>query len=306
MKKLAKLLLALVMALTVVGCSKEEGPLEVSTLEIQFVPTNVETADGTSKEFEEYLEKLLDMDVTVTVATNYNTIIEAMKSGKTHVGIMPPATYVTGRDAGCAKAILSSTLVDYDQTTEQPIANTAVGTFKGEIVMKKDAAINTLKDFEGKTIARLGTASASGYIYPVAEMIDAGVDLTKVNFVEILDMPSAMAAVYNGEVDACYVFEGARYVFKDAVKDKNGNKVDVWDAFKVMLTEGDIPNDAVAVHTRLDADLAAKVKKAFLDMAADEEGLRIMNAWGHTGYVESDEKAYDSIADYMKKAANEE
>ena len=305
MKKFAKMLCAALLALTVVGCSGDKKT-EVTTLEVQFVPTNVETADGTSKEFEAYLEKLLGMDVNVTVATSYNTIIESMKSKKTHVGIMPPATYVVGREAKAAKSILSSTLVDYDQTTEQPIAGTKVGSFKGEIVMKKDANINSYKDFEGKTIARLGTASASGYIYPVAEMIDAGVDLTKVTFTEILDMPSAMRAVYDGEVDACFVFEGARYVFKDAVKDSKGNKVDVWDSFKVMLTSADIPNDAVAVLPSLDDELVAKVKKAFLDMAADDAGLAIMSGWGHTGYVESDEKAYDSIAAYMDKAAAEE
>ena len=304
MKKLAKLLCAFVMVLALVGCSSDK-PVEVTTLEVQFVPTNVETADGTSKEFETYLEGLLDMDVNVTVATSYNTIIESMKSGKTHVGIMPPATYVVGRDSGCAKSILSSTLVDYDQTTEQPIEGTKVGSFKGEVVVRKDSGIASLKDLAGKTIARLGTASASGYIYPVAEMLDAGVDLTTVNFVEILDMPSAMRAVYDGEVDACFVFEGARYVFKDAVKDSKGNAVDVWESFNVLLTEGDIPNDAVAVLPTLDDELVAKVKQAFLDMAADEEGLRIMNSWGHTGYVESDEKAYDSIADYMAKTAEE-
>ena len=134
MKKLAKMLCAFALTLSVVGCSSKDE--EITTLEVQFVPTNVETADGTSKEFEEYLEGLLDMDVNVTVATSYNTIVESMKSGKTHVGIMPPATYVIGREANAAKSILSSTLGDYDQTTEQPIPDTKVGTFKAEIVMK--------------------------------------------------------------------------------------------------------------------------------------------------------------------------
>ena len=107
MKKLAKMLCAALLALTVVGCSGDKTT-EVTTLEVQFVPTNVETADGTSKDFEAYLENLLGMDVNVTVATSYNTIIESMKSKKTHVGIMPPATYVVGREAKAAKSILSS------------------------------------------------------------------------------------------------------------------------------------------------------------------------------------------------------
>lgn len=304
MKKFAKLLIAMVMALTVVGCSNE-GPLEVSTLEIQWVPTNTATADATSGELETYLSDLLDMDVNVTAATDYVALIEAMKSAKVHVGIMPPATYAMSRDAGCAKAILSSTLTDYDEN-EKLVPGTIVTTFKAEIVMLKDAPISSYKDFEGKKIGRLGTASASGYIYPVAEMIDAGVDLTKVEFTQVTDVASAMSAVARGELDACFVFEGARFVFDGAVTDKDGKPFDVWNGFKVMLSEGDIPNDAIAVHTRLDDELTTKVKNAFLDMAADEEGLKIMKTWNHNGYVEAKESDYDSISSYVEKASNEE
>ena len=64
MKKLAKMLCAALLALTLVACGGEKTT-EVTTLEVQFVPTNVETADGTSKEFETYLETLLGMDVNV-------------------------------------------------------------------------------------------------------------------------------------------------------------------------------------------------------------------------------------------------
>ena len=304
MKKLAKLLLALVMALTVVGCSND-GPLEVDVLEIQWVPTNTATADATNGKLEAYLTNLLGMEVNVTAASDYVALIEAMKSAKVHVGIMPPATYAMSRDAGCAKAILSSTLTDYD-ANEKLIPDSVVTTFKAEIVMKADAPINSLKDLEGKKIGRLGTASASGYIYPVAEMIDAGVDLTKVEFTQVNDVASAMSAVARGDLDACFVFEGARYVFANAVTDKDGNPFDVWTGFKVMLSEGDIPNDAIAVHTRLEDDLVAKIKKAFTDMAADTEGQEIMKTWNHNGYVEANEADYDSIASYVEKAANEE
>lgn len=302
MKKFAKMLCALALTLSVVGCSsnKEE---EITELQIQFVPTNVETADGTSAEFEAYMEKLLGMEVDVTVATDYNTIVEAMKSGKAHVGIMPPGTYAIGRKAGCATSILSSTLVDYDKETEQPIEGSKVGDFRAEVIVRADSGIKSYKDLEGKTVARLGATSLSGFVYPYVEMIEADVDVSKITFKENLSIPAAMADVYNGKIDACLVFEGARYVFKDLINDFEGNKVDVWTELDSFLGIYDIPNDAIAVLPSLDEELVAKIKQAFLDMAADEEGLRIMGSWGHTGYVESVEANYDPVAQFLDKAA---
>ena len=303
MKKLAKMLCAALLALTLVACGGDKK-VEVTTLEIQWVPTNVETADGSSKALEEHLEGLLGMDVNVTVATSYNALIEAMKSKKVHVGIMPPATYALSRESGAAKALLSSTLTDYDQTTEQILPGTVVTTFKAEIVVRADSGIKSYKDLEGKKVAYLGEASASGYVYPVAEMIDAGVDLTKVEFINITDVASSMAAVANKQVDACFVFEGARYVFQNAVKDTNGNPVDVWNELSVFLSTGDIPNDVIAVIPALDEELSAKVEKAFLDMAATDEGLAIMKTWNHNGYLKATESQYDDVAKVFAKAAD--
>lgn len=304
MKKLLTLLLVFAMAFTFTGCSSDK---EDDTLTIQYVPTNTADADAVTADFEAYMENLLDMDVEVSVATGYEAIPDAMESGKIDVGIMPPATYVQARSIKGAVSILSSTLVDYDQTTELPVADSKVGDFKAEVITLKDAPISSWKDLEGKTIAVLGAASASGFIYPAAEMKDAGVDFSKVKFTVISDVVSAIGAVVTGQVDACFTFEGSRYVFNNVVTDNDGNKVDLFETCKAaILSAGDIPNDAIAVNPSMDAELQAKVKDAFLKMASDPEGLAIMSAWGHTGYVESNEKAYDTIASFMDKAASVE
>ena len=71
----------------------------------------------------------------------------------------------------------------------------------------------------------------------------------------------------------------------------------------LYLTEGDIPNDAIAVQPSMDDDLKAQIKDVFLNMADDEEGKEAMSLWGHTGYGEADESAYDTIEAYTDKAA---
>ena len=186
MKKILALVLAMMMLFSLTALA--DG-LDVQSLSIQFVPTNTETADATTAAFSAYMSKLLGVPVKVTVATGYNAIVEAMESGTVDVGIMPPATYAQAREMGVAKAILSSTLGDYDQVTELPIDGTVVGNFKAEVLVRADSGIEGYEGLVGKTIAYLGPASASGYIYPVAEMKKAGLDTDSCTWVQITSGP---------------------------------------------------------------------------------------------------------------------
>ena len=98
--------------------------------------------------------------------------------------------------------------------------------------------------------------------------------------------------------------EGARRVLEgSAVLDENGNPYDLYSLLSVAkLSDGDIPNDAIAVNTRLSDNNAQSVKEAFLKMASDEKGLEIMGAWNHSGYIEANEADYDTIAQYIELA----
>ena len=268
------------------------------TLNVQFVPTNNDgSMEAKTGPFADYLSEKLG---EVTLATDYSTIVEAMASGKVDLGIMPPAAYVQARNLDAAEALLSSQLVAYDEDTEQPLEDTYTSTFKGEVLVKADSDMESLEDLKGKKIATLSPNSASGYIYPVAEMKDLGIDpLTDCTLTTVNDIPSEITAVLNGQQDACFVFQGARYVFASKFSD-----YDLFKDLKVLnLTEGDIPNDAIAVQPSMDDELKDKIKEVFLNMADDEEGKDAMSLWGHTGYGEADEAAYDTIEEYTDKAA---
>lgn len=300
----ALLVACIVLSMSACGGSKSDDSSsdtsEKTSLTVQFVPTNNDgSMEAKSKPFAEYLSKALGCDVTVTVATDYSTIVEAMASGKVDIGIMPPAAYVQARSQGAAKAVLSSSLVDYDEN-EQPISGSSANSFKGEVLVKADSDMTSLADLKGKTIATLSANSASGYIYPVAEMKDLGIDPTSdCTIVTVNDIPSEITAVLEGQADAAFVFEGARYVF--ASKFENN---DLFADLKVLyLTNGDIPNDAIAVLPSMSEEMQEKVKEVFLNMPNDEEGKEAMTMWGHTAYTEADEAAYDTIEDYIAKAA---
>ena len=296
---MAGILCAGMATVALTGCGSKKS--EEKTLNVQFVPTNNDgSMEAKAKPFADYLTEKLGCKVNVTLATDYSTIVEAMSSGKVDLGIMPPAAYVQARDMGAAKAILTSQLGEYDQETGLPVEGEMTGTFKGEVLVKADSDIQTLEDLKGKKIATLSPNSASGYIYPVAEMKEAGIDpATDCTLTTVNDIPSEMTAVLNGQQDACFVFEGARVVFSSKFEG-----YDLMNDLRVLyLTEGDIPNDAIAVRPDMDDEMKEKIKETFLNMPNDEQGAEAMSLWGHKGYEEATEEAYDTIKAYTEKAA---
>ena len=303
-KQVAKGIMGVMLAVALTGCASGNSKQEDAAKEklvVQFVPTNNDgTMEAKAKPFAEYLSKKLDRQVDVTLATDYSTIVEAMASGQVDIGIMPPAAYVQAKDMDAAEAILTSQLGDYDQETGLPLEGQLTNTFKGEILVRADSRLNELTDLKGKKIATLSPNSASGYIYPVAEMKDAGVDpTTEATLTTVNDIPSEITAVLNGQMDAAFVFEGARNVFASSFADN-----DLFKELKVLyLTEGDIPNDAIAVQPKMDDALKKEIKDVFLNMKDDEEGAEAMSLWGHQGYEEAADSAYDTIREYTEKAA---
>ena len=287
--------------LALAGCGKKEASADAKVLNVQFVPTNNDgSMEAKAKPFAQYLSEKLGCKVNVTLETDYSTIVEAMASGKVDIGIMPPAAYVQARDQKAAEAILTSQLGAYNHETGLPEEGKLSGTFKGEVLVKADSSLQTLEDLKGNRIATLSPNSASGYIYPVAEMKDLGIDPAKdCTLTTVNDIPSEMTAVLSGQQDACFVFEGARNVFASKFSDQDLLK----DLRVIYLTKGDIPNDAIAVQTDMELELKAKVKEVFLNMKNDEAGQEAMSLWNHKGYEEADDSVYDTVKDYTTKAA---
>ena len=88
MKKVLLVLLVLLGFVGLVGCNSEDY-VNPEVLEVQLIPSRDSAVlDAQRGPLEELLEAELDMEVNVTVATDYNALIEAMASGQVHVGLL--------------------------------------------------------------------------------------------------------------------------------------------------------------------------------------------------------------------------
>jgi len=270
-------------------------------LNVQFVPTNNDgTMEARGAEFAAYLSEKLGRPVNVTVATDFNTIVEGMVSKQIDIGIMPPAAFVQARARGGAKAILTSQMTEFDRETGETIEGQYRSSFRAEILVKADSDIHTLEDLKGKNIGTLSPSSASGYIYPIVDMLDAGIDpINDVHLVTINDIPSAITGVLNGQLDAAFAFEGSRFVFNNAFENH-----DLPSDLRVLhVSVGVIPNDAIAVQPDMDPALVEQIKNAFLEMNQTQEGRDMIALWGHIGYSPANEADYDTIQEYIDRAA---
>ncbi len=305
MKKILSLFLSLVLVFSLVACSNNntgtngESESESGVLNVQFVPTNNDgTMQAKAEPFARYLSEKLGREVKVTLATDYSTIVEAMASGQVDLGIMPPAAYVQARGLKAAEALLTSVLGGYNDETGEPEDQTS-GAFRAEILVRADSDIQTFEDLRGKKIATLSPTSASGYIYPVAELKGKGLDLTKEStLTPVNDIPSEITSVLNGQQDAAFSFEGTRYVFNGIFDEDLPTQLRV-----LYLTEAEIPNDAIAVNPKMSQELKDKIVEVFKNMNQDEEGKEAMSMWSHQGYTDAVESNYDTVEQYTNTAA---
>ncbi|MEB8068885.1 phosphate/phosphite/phosphonate ABC transporter substrate-binding protein [Mammaliicoccus fleurettii] len=280
--------------------NKKGGDYKPEELTIQFVPSqNADTLEAKAKPLEKLLSDELDIPVKVSVSTNYNTIVEAMKSKKVDVGFLPPTAYTLAHDQKAADVLLQAQR--YGVKEDGSNSDELVDEYKSQFIVKKGSAIKSLKDMKGKKIALQDVSSTAGYTYPVAELLDAGIDpMNDMDITNVKGHDQAIIALLNGDVDVAVTFQDARNIVK---KDQpNVFK----DTEIVKLTEP-IPNDTISVRSDMDNKWRDKLKKAFKDIAKTKKGHDIVSeVYSHEGYVDSKDSKFDVVREYGKKVNENE
>lgn len=273
----------------------KSGGYKPKELTVQFVPSqNAGTLEAKAKPLEKLLSKELGIPVKVSVSTNYNTIVEAMKSKKVDVGFLPPTAYTLAHDQKAADLLLQAQRFGVKE--DGSASKELVDSYKSEILVKKDSKIKSLKDLKGKKIALQDVTSTAGYTFPLAMLKnEAGINATKdMKIVNVKGHDQAVISLLNGDVDAAAVFNDAR----------NTVKKDQPNVFKdttiLKLTQA-IPNDTISVRPDMDKDFQKKLKKAFIDIAKSKEGHKIISeVYSHEGYTDTKDSNFDIVREYEK------
>ncbi|WP_301387644.1 MULTISPECIES: phosphate/phosphite/phosphonate ABC transporter substrate-binding protein [Enterococcus] len=304
-KKTAMFGLGLVAAVTLAACGSggastdsaaEEARYVPEKLTVQFVPSQAaETLEAKAKPLEQLLSDELGIPVTVSVSTDYNTIVEAMASKQVDVGFLPPNAYVLANEQSNVKVLLQAQRYGIKQPGGES-TDELVDSYRSMIVVKSGSDIKELEDLKGKTIATQDVTSSAGYVWPVAEMKKAGIDInTDVTTVQVKGHDQAVLSVLNGDVDAAFVFEDARNTVKN-------DYPEIMDEVEPMYFTEPIPNDTISVRSDMSEEWDKKIQDAFIAIGKDEEGKQIISdIYSHEGYVVSQDSNFDIVREYAEQ-----
>ena len=298
MKKLQVLLISfIVLVLTLSGCSKHDEKHskdhEPKELKVEFVPSqNSKTLNAKVKPLQQQLSKELGIPVKVHVATNYNAMVEALRSKKVDVAFISPVSYTIAHDKGAADVLLKSKGYLVDDKGNP--TNKLVDYYRSQIVVRKDSHLRNLKDLKGAKVGLQDPESTSGYIYPMASLKKVNVNQSDIKIAQIKGHDQALIALLNGDVDAVATYQDARADLKQ-------DYPKIYKDTKVIYRTDKIPNDTISVRGDMSKQWKTKISNAFLDISKSEKGKKILtDIYGHQGYEKAKDSDFDTVRKYRK------
>ena len=289
MKKIAALVLALVMMLS---CVSAMAATQMDKLTFQFVPSkDADVIITGTKNLPELVKAEMATlgyeigEVEISVGTSYEATGEAMCAGSIDVGWLPGGTYAIYSQAQEVDVILTATRAGLSNDSEDPAtwngeANKtlptdeqvtfyrsliyAAPTEKGKALAAKANAGEaiTWEELDACTWAVGNTSSSAGYIYPTMWLMENydGKKVSDLSNVVQLGYADAFAQAAAEQVDiiVCYAdgrrdYEAAWNLATDTAdetgKQGMGREESIWNELNVIGVTDGIYNDTVAVTT---------------------------------------------------------
>ena len=280
MKKILLALFSFIFVFSIVGCTtKTETKKEEKVIKMGFVPLkNSEKLVEDLKPISDYLSERLGVKVEAFTASNYIGVVEGLGSGSVDFGIIPPFSSLLAQKQSNAKPILTSK------------GKTGKPGYTAELYVRKDSGIKSLQDVKGKKVAFVDPSSSSGYIYPGAMLVEAGLNLDKdISYQFSGGHDKSLQLLLNRDVDVIATFDGVedRYA-----KDFPQAKTDI----QKLATSDMIPGVMVTTSSKMDKELQDKLEKALRDIENDPKMKELFTKmFSITGFTDVDQDAYKKV-----------
>lgn len=264
--------------------TSSSSPYANTVLKLGRIPfTNSTAMVHKHNKFLEYLTKKLGVKQTrLQTASDYTGIMNLLIKGEIDIAWLASMTSVEARSNPEIELLV------------KPI-RFGTTSYRGIIIARQDSGIRSLKDLKGKKFAWVEQESASGYIFPKALLLEAGIDPEK-DFAESAFLNKHDAVVLNvllGKYDAGACYDDARNTLRDKSK---------MDELTILATTQDISNEPLVVRKSLPPDLREKIKTALLELnIKNPEGKAILDDLTDVqGFVPVKDTDYDYIEKVQK------
>lgn len=287
---------ALALSLGLAACGSEEtggqetGDEAPEELTLALVPSaDAQKLVESAKPLTDALTKALGVPVDGVVSTDYAAAVEAIGADQAQIGLFAVVPMIQAQEKYDAEIVLQSvrfgTSTYHAQFfTNQPdkyctVSEPAPAGDDGFLYCngtqpppsKGPVALDVLDRVKGAKLALQDPGSASGYIFPVLALKNAGVELGDVEPVTAAGHDAAVIAVYDGDAEVGVSYDDAR---REVAEDKK----DIGQKVVSFAYSEEIPNDGVVVSGDLSDEWRDKIAQALMDYAATEEGKKTLEA----------------------------
>lgn len=235
---------------------------------IAIQPTSTpEEISSKAVELEQFLESRVGVDVEIRIPTTYSAVIESLRFGHAQVGFMSawPA-YLANKLAGADIVLAEKREVIINNT------KTVETYYFSYYVVINSTNYTSLNDVQGKKVAYTSSVSTSGYLYPVAKLVEenkipAGTDKTAADASKFFGTvifaggyQQAWLALKSGQVDVS--------VIAGDVSESLFNEV--LNSTRIIATQGPIPSHAIVYSKDFKEPLRSKLTSALLELGKPE------------------------------------
>jgi phosphonate transport system substrate-binding protein len=235
-----------------------------------------------------FLAEELNMPVTARVDADYAATVEAMAAGHVHI-----ATNLAPLQAAVAHQRAGAHIILVEERDGQAY-------YRSRFWVRKDSGLETLEDLRGTRVAFNDPLSGSGYLMPVATLVQEGLIahgeeihqfFAQVYFAGGTEL--SMRALVEGHVDVAPVSENAAEIFLSPTDRK---KV-------TYITESDpMPRHAIAVSGQLPDELVQRITEAFLKLNEAEHNEILAGLYGWRKVVPADTDRYLPLLEKARDA----
>ena len=304
-KMMAFAMVAVLSAAAITGCGKKEASNnyggEDGILTIAYAPNestdqSSDARNGLAKD----LEALLGCEVEEIQASDYNAIIEALRTGKADMAYMGANAIALGAErAGIEPIVMKAEDGDPEKAVYRSVLITSASNDK----------INSIADIKGCTIAFVDPDSTSGNLIPSSEIItafpDENLDMDKLHtngvFFEAASYSGShqagLQAVVRGDVEVVPISD---QILASEIANGNIKEGDI----KIIHESGTIPAEAMVVS----AEVSEEVRTLLVDFLVKYDNQAYFTdviKKENARFVECSIKDYETIIN-LNKVLNEE
>ena len=306
LKKIGLLLAGTMLTATIfAGCGKGSGSetqtASKDTFVIAYAPNestdeSADAREGLAKD----LEKELGVKVEEIQASDYNAIVEALRTGKADPAYIGSLAIAYANDRAGAIPV----------AMKAPDGDKSMAVYHSLLITSsKNDDINSIEDIKGKSIAFVDPESTSGNLFPSYDIIKAFPDEnltsddlhTNGKFFSATSYSgkhqAGLQAVIKGDVDVVPISD---QILESEFENGNANKDDV----KIIHTSDDIPAEGFVVGKDVDKNLRDKFQK-FLIYYDNEDYFDKVIKVPNARFVEASIDDYQIVID-LKKTMNTE